>query len=517
MQAQRRWRGAATMVVLVGVLTGFLVPTPLPEAEAAPGCGANDLPELGIPGDVPLADQLSGRIDEGYNCGLALIGYSSLGARGGNANMAWAGQCAYIAGDGVAVVDVTDPTRPVHVSTLHGSGADATVETLHAVEAADRSILVTGRYSLFGYTGSPDVGPVDIWDVSDCRNPVHLSTFLMPAAVHNLTLSADAKTMYSTLPLQAADLTDPRNPTYKGSLETALQATGVAHLMYAHEAWPSPDGKRLYVGGQIAGDEELLVIDIEGWPRTAGVRVLGRTPVPGHSIRPATIDGRPHLLASDESIVNLTANGCVPEAFTPVGSASEPYLIDLSDESRPTAVSQFNLPINEPQNCVAQLASGVNASVHYQDVDDPNDTTFAMLSMWNAGLRVIDVRDPANPKEVAYFNPGRYREVPDFANPSAGAVMAFQDLRGMDQAWAHSRYVPETGHIWLTTRTGGFWVLELEPQLRQLLDLPERPAIHPDGARPRPDATRVSIIDAGTQALYCTIAPLTSVVSSLAG
>ena len=44
------------------------------------------------PGDVPLVDQISGRADEGYNCGLAVVGYNSLGGRGGNANMAWAGR-----------------------------------------------------------------------------------------------------------------------------------------------------------------------------------------------------------------------------------------------------------------------------------------------------------------------------------------------------------------------------------------------------------------------------------------
>jgi hypothetical protein len=34
----------------------------------------------------------------------------------------------------------------------------------------------------------------------------------------------------------------------------------------------------------------------------------------------------------------------------------------------------------------------VNASVHYHDVDDEARTTFAMASMWHAGLRVTDVR-----------------------------------------------------------------------------------------------------------------------------
>src|SRR5690606_18065965 len=146
------------------------------------------------------ADQLSGRADEGYSCGLSLVGYSSLGARGGNANMAWVDECAYVAGDGIAVVDVADPTAPEHIDTLHTAGSAATVETLHAVEAPDRSILVTGRYGFWGMTGVGSAAPVDVWDVSDCRAPELLSTIQLPSNAHNLTLSADGRTLWNTLP-----------------------------------------------------------------------------------------------------------------------------------------------------------------------------------------------------------------------------------------------------------------------------------------------------------------------------
>src|SRR5690606_13683164 len=212
----------------------------------------------GIAGDVPLVDQLSGRADEGYSCGLSVVGYNPLGGRGGNANMAWAGDCAYIAGDGVAVVDASDPFRPEHAQTLRGAGSNATVETLHAVVTPDRAILVTGRYGLFGINGVGADAPVDVWDVSDCRNPVRVSTFSFPWNAHNLTLSADGKTVWNTLPLQAMDISDPSEPRFLGNLEDQLRASGQFKAMYAHEVWPSADGRRIYIGGQMAGDEELM-------------------------------------------------------------------------------------------------------------------------------------------------------------------------------------------------------------------------------------------------------------------
>jgi hypothetical protein len=504
-------RVVAVMGLVAGLLGGFGVSPP---AEAAPGCGRLDRPETGVAGDVPLADQLSGRADLGYSCGLALVGYSSLGGRGGNANMAWAGDCAYVSGDGIAVVDVRDPVHPVHVSTLHGPGSDSTVETLHAVVAPDRAILVAGRYGLFGMTGFGSSAPIDVYDVRDCRHPRLLSTFTLPSNAHNLTLTADARTMWNTLPLQAVDLTDPAHPAYLGNLEDELRAQGDSKLMYAHEAWPSPDGRRLYVGGQMAGDEELLVLDVEGWPQQPA-RIVGRTPSPGHSIRPATIGGRPYLLNSDESIVNPTAKGCVPDLLTPVGGASQPFLTDISDETAPVVRSQYRLPINEPAHCPAQVASGSNASVHYHDLDDPDDTTFAMLSMWNAGLRVVDVRDPSQPREVAYFNPGRFRVADPSGGTAIGTALALNSPNQLDQAWAHSRYVPETGHIWLATRSGGFWVLEIEPQVRAALGLPARPVHHPEGREPRPPATRLAVTTTDPRGLYCTLDVTGSAVRSL--
>jgi hypothetical protein len=54
-------------------------------------CGKDDLPEGPIQGDVPKADQDSGRAQQGYNCGLALVGHTRLdfdGRPNSNANMA---------------------------------------------------------------------------------------------------------------------------------------------------------------------------------------------------------------------------------------------------------------------------------------------------------------------------------------------------------------------------------------------------------------------------------------------
>ena len=123
----------------------------------------------------------------------------------------------------------------------------------------------------------------------------------------------------------------------------------------------------------------------------------------------------------------------------------------------------MGLEINQVENCLAQNDSSTAQSVHYHDFDDATDTTFAIASMWNAGIRVFDVRDPVRPTEVAYFNPGD-------VDPTAATQL--------DQAWAHNHYDAERGEIWFSTASGGFWVVRLEGKLREHLALDAKNVAH---------------------------------------
>ena len=368
------------------------------------------------------------------------------------------------------------------------------METLHAVKTADRAVLVVGQYGNDHWPTDPK--PMDIYDVSNCAEPRLLETFYFPENIHNLTLSGNGRYVFSTAPIQVVDLdplfdADPKTKSVLlGSLDDIIagppmspgpvadvddalpeEVRGATSSEYvSHEAWPSHDGTKLYVGGQLPMWEVFTIVDIADWLKRdasgapAGTpRVISQRSGRGHSVRTATVDGRRYALHSEESVF-FAPYGCVPEEMNPIAGASEPWLTDITDEANPVRVSQFGLAINQPENCAAQSESEVSGSVHYHDVDDEADTTFVMASMWNSGVRIFDIRNPAKPTEVAYFNPADVDPGPETT---------------LDHAWAHVRYVKETGHIWFSTASGGFWVVELGRKLRRHLSLD-------DGRKPPP-------------------------------
>jgi hypothetical protein len=485
-------------LIAIALIATFFFPRTTVEARAT-NCGRNDKPETGLQGEVPLKDQLSGRALKGYNCGLALVGHASL--KGAAGNVAWAGHCAYVAtmGEGVNVVDVSDPQHPKRTAVLNGPGSNFGIETIAAKQIGNRAILLAGRYGYFAREPI-STAPMDIYDATNCAHPKLLTTFRWPENIHNLTISPDGGRVYATLPLQAADIRDPLHPRYLGNIENDLVGgpLGPGGIRdNTHEVQTSADGNTIYFGGQTPMSAGFTIADVTGYPQRKP-RLISRVEGRGHSINVATINGRTYAVHSEESIAPPTSRGCISQNLNPFAGAAQPWLSDLTDQAHPRMrVSRLTLAISKKENCARQVLDSENASVHYHDVDDPQHTTFVMASMWNAGLRIFDVRDPLHPREAAYFNPGM------FLRPS--------EDRFIDKAWGHVRYDAERGQMWFATQGGGFWVVELEPQLRAQLGLSPRPVLHPNGAVPRPAWMRKfptgSTIKANAAAgpYYCTL------------
>ena len=85
-------------------------------------------------------------------------------------------------------------------------------------------------------------------------------------------------------------------------------------------------------------------------------------------------------------------------------------MIDIADERNPRVVSNLRLEVHQPENFPAQADdNGAQNPVqgyagHYCNVPTRVDPAIVACSMILSGLRVFDIRDPEQPREIAYFN-----------------------------------------------------------------------------------------------------------------
>lgn len=466
---------------------------------------ADDAPETGLQGQVPLADQNSGRSALGYRKGLRLVGQNSILDRGANFSMAWLDDCAYITTtspgqifgpssspyqdpqfnplNGMAVIDAADPQNPQLIKIMQSPAMLATHESLQANQ--QRHIIVATRGGGTAF---------DVYEALDCRNPVlkasitiglGLGPLILPAALpgfgttvdqgavfggHALCMTDDGRTAYATSSAQSnavIDLDDLSNPRL-------IQLFAPA----AHDCGTSPDGNRLYLAifgfasvglglpnGPPVGQNGLLISDasaiqnrtVVSTPLLFGlappmVGFLGWTNVAdgeavtagSHTARWFRNGGRTYIYSSDEW---PTAGNC-PWAHS--------RIIDITDEANPVKVSDIQLEVADVANCPTTIADSANYSAHYVGFDDVNNATTLFTTNYTAGLRVWDIHDPAHPKEIAYYHP-----VP---NPDTPAVPFSQYFGSAGSLWdavpTYVRYRPETGHIWIAGYSSGFQILQ---------------------------------------------------------
>ena len=429
-------------------------------------CRAGSKPEPSIQGRLPREEVDSGRAAQGYRCNMTVISHS--GSTGGfrvHRYIDRAGrECAYydtallfptnafsLTGEptGVAVLDMSDPKKPVRTETL----VTPAMQTPH--ESVNISVQ---RGVLAAVLGNPAQYPggVDVYDISqDCRHPVVMAA-AFPASPfgHESGMAPDGMTFY---------------PTSIGTSDTT--AVDISNLRVPRQIWNgkynthgmsvSDDGNR----GYFATGSGLVIADlseVQARKPNPQVREISRLvwsnmTIPQVAI-PVTIRRRAYAVEVDEYSApegggSVTGNGAR------VGAAR---IIDIADETRPRVVSNIRLEVHQKENRAA-LANDYGAqspvqgyAAHYCNVPRRQEPGIFACSMILSGLRVFDIRDPENPKEIAYH------VAPPDTISSTGST--FIDERAN---WAMSQpaFAPERGEIWYSDGTSGFYALKMDPNV----------------------------------------------------
>ena len=173
---------------------------------------------------------------------------------------------------------------------------------------------------------------------------------------------------------------------------------------------------------------------------------------------PVTIGGKPYLVEIDE-YSSGESGGSVAANGPRVGAAR---IIDISDERRPFVVSNIRLEVHQPENRAAIADDpGARSPVqgyagHYCNVPQRAEPGILACSMILSGLRVFDIRDPEQPKEIAYH----------VAPPSTISVTGTPIIdERSNYAMSQPAFAPERGEIWYSDGTSGFYALRIDPRV----------------------------------------------------
>jgi hypothetical protein len=441
-----------------------------------------------LQGQVTPEERASGDSEQAYNCNLELVGgiaddpqFVGVVAQRGPA---YYKNCAYLNTSelnaesggalGTLVVDVSDPANPRIVTYLNDTPA------IHDPHETLKVHIGRGLLAASEHTGTNFA----VYDVSaDCTHPTLMSSIDLPGNDgHMGNFSQDGRTYYIGQSfrgvngwLHVVDLDDPYNPVEL----RPWQFTGDGR---SHGVWTSADGTRLYAGqpGQFGaaetsssyGPDGLVILDVSDYqyrrpnPEVRIVSSLfwddqGQV----EEMYPINKDGRHYIISSDESGGAAGAGlqaACEREA-SPWGY---PNIIDITDETNPVIVASPKLEVSYFGNCnemvddPADVGGGIPGYNEERCVaDNPDDPKMLACSFQYAGVRIFDIRDLGNIREVAYYKPAATRTQ---VFPGAGQWEEGVDLTGT-RVPGYARFYerPETGdhELWIAEDTNGLMVL----------------------------------------------------------
>ncbi len=338
-----------------------------------------------------------------------LVGHADLGARGMNAALAVAGDTVYVGSridtGGIAILDVSDPAHPAQIGEIPPDVAMSSRE-LRVVPDLDLLIVLRLQCSpdLHGCTPTGrKAETIDLYDITDRAVPVLLSrtaisgTLFMPAGPHEMYLRRDGDRvllLIASPPVQVdvLDISDPAAPELVTTWNPSIPSQGADDIL--HSVSMSLDGSKLFLSHQLSG---LFIADATQMPdfalltpRTAGLDFAPPGTVGPHST--VEVPGRPLLLVTEEVYPPPYGTGC------PWGKLRT---VDVSDPASPAIVGELGVPENDPAVCASGTFERVTFTAH--NATATHDLAFVT---WHAaGLKAIDVSEPASPRFVATFSP----------------------------------------------------------------------------------------------------------------
>ena len=400
-------------------------------------------------------------------------------------------------GNGTSIVDVTDPANPQYLFHIPGGDSDGDTEA-QMVRVCDGSDLpngVDGNYYLLRAVGR---NGHQVWNVTTPENPSMMSWMEPEGLVdtHKNWWECDTGIAYLVSGVegwatrrmtQVYDLSDPGEPRFVRNFGLPGQQPGAPNHeeMGRHDLHgPIAVGNRIYFGYGTFLDGVIQIVDrdrlIRGNPALTdpfeptdenleypvittmytGPRLGAHTAFPVLGIEvPEFADNsegqtRDMLLVVGESL----RNECLE-------NRQMMYMVDITDETRPWPVGNFQVPEESGNFCERGGRFGTHSSnenmtpIYYGKI--------VFLAYFNGGIRAVDIRDPWSPQEIGFYIPAINERTTQRCITVEGAERCKRAIQ------TNNLDVDDRGYVYAADRANtGLHIVELIGAARDIADLP---------------------------------------------
>ncbi|HUQ52176.1 MAG TPA: hypothetical protein VM692_08130 [Gammaproteobacteria bacterium] len=403
----------------------------------------------------------------------------------------------YLEKNGLSILDVTDPAKPQYLAHMPPTGPEAS-GTQH-VQVCDGSALPNGDDAKVYAIRTNGLLGYEVIDVTDPASPEFLRTiaetgtssrpesergnrethkFQWDCATGIAYMNGTAPGWRVTRVLQAFDLSDPNAPKHirdfglAGYEPTATGPYPEPQVAGLHQ--PFVVGNRMYLGYNSGEEGVLQIVDRDAFlrgdatPTAASLQApqIARIDLPSywgvHTAKP--IYGFEIADYADNSEAR-TRDLLLVSSEAGTFRCQEPrdvlLIFDITEERKPLAVASFQVPEEPGDFCHRGGRFGPHS---FADAYHPDfDKKLVVLAYFNAGVRVVDIRNPFEPKEVARF-------IPEVTANTTESCIEIGGTRQCDRAiQTNNVNIDDRGYIYAVDRAStGLHVLELTGAARAI-------------------------------------------------
>lgn len=479
----------ALSIGLASVL-GFAVTASAQTVQTAPKIGdtpeAKDMSLLGSP-DLQARSAYQPVVHEQNGRWIAFIGHHGGTPQDPKPMNPLTGQAEF---NGTSILDVTDPKAPRYLAHIPGEAGEGESGGGQMVRWCRGRDLPKGDPAKFYLLRTFGNSAHEIWDVTAPEKPTRISVIGPVKGTHKNWWECDTGIAYLVSGIdgwrtrrmtQVYDLSDPANPVFIRNFGLPGQQTGRAGDAPTELHGPistGPSGNRVYFGYgtnkggilQIVDREKLLHGPKEPTDENLLYPQVSRIDLPptvgAHTTLPllgtkvaefaADKDGgmRDFIAIVNESLVNECQE-----------ARQMMWIVDVTAEAKPFGVSTWTVPEASGNFC----SRGGRFGTHSSNENQPSMYAgrIVFLAHFNAGVRAVDIRDPFNPKEIAYFIP------PITDKTTQRCIKVNNADRCKTAIQTNNLEVDNRGYVYAVDRANtGLHILELGGEARNIAQVP---------------------------------------------